>query len=67
MKKTYITGDFNDADYGNVLIEVDDSDFEEIVKIFKKNNLKEDKDVALKTYYEISRYLREAGYKPNKK
>ena len=28
MKKLYITGDFNDADYGNVLIEVDDSVFE---------------------------------------
>lgn len=28
MRKIYITGDFNDADYGNVLIEVDDPVFE---------------------------------------
>ena len=27
MKKIYITGDFNDADYSNVLIEVEDSVF----------------------------------------
>ena len=43
---------------------IDDSDFEEVVKIFKKNNLKEDKEVALEAYYEISKYLRKAGYRP---
>ena len=47
--------------------EIDDSDFEEVVKIFKKNNLKENKEVALETYYEISRYLRGVGYRPNKR
>ena len=35
MKKLYITGDFNDADYGNALIQVEDSVFEKFKPLIK--------------------------------
>lgn len=70
VSETYVTIGGEDSgeeiEFDSVF-EIDDSDFEEVVKIFNKNNLKDDKEVALETYNEISRYLREAGYRPNKK
>lgn len=67
VSETYVTIGGEDSSEGiefTSVAEIDDSDFEEVVKIFKKNNLKEDKEVALEAYYEISRYLRKAGYRP---
>ena len=38
MKKLYITGDFNDADYGNALIVVEDSVFEKFKPLIEAIN-----------------------------
>lgn len=67
VSETYVTiggEDLREEIEFESVAEIDDSDFEEVVKIFKENNLKEDKEVALEAYYEISRYLRKAGYRP---
>ena len=38
MKKLYITSDFNDADYGNALIEIDESVFEKFLPFIEAIN-----------------------------